>query len=200
MEEMTEMTTTAQRTLWITLLLSTALGLTTSGCAESQETVDVVVHHAMSVDFGQMEADIPEQAVIPLPDLREEPDYQAYQSRLVCGSLLYDASWMQLTALDTTAVNTTLALELQVRRRGSDTNWYPLVNFAGSLAAGDVITLDGPGIAHFPQGETVLIDAALSAQPAYDLRIVGETAEDLDSLRLGLELEITFSTVLSGCP
>ena len=197
---MTDLRTSARGGLRPLAVIATLLGLSGSGCVEAQETVDVVVHHAMSVDFGAMEADTVEQAVVLLPDLREEPDFLAYQSQLVCGALAHDASWMQLTALDATSLGATLSLELQVRARDSEEPWAPLVNYAGTLTVGEVIPLDGAGIAHFPQGEDVLIDTSLSSQPAYDIRVVGEAAEALESLRIGLELEIAFSSTSTGCP
>ena len=169
-----------------------------AGCTSDSGTVDLAIVHGIYIDFDDMSEDVPEQAVVPMDDLRDEADYVRYAPRLRCGALSTESSAIEVTRLGPEVLDTTLFFQVEVAPRGSDV-WLPLAEFTGLVTTGEVIPFSDPDFALSTEGLNTLTAIALSTQPTYDLRITGEVPDGISDLELDLELEIALSSVVGHC-
>ena len=186
------MTTRRLGSLFVTLLLW-------SGCADASDTLDLTVHHAVGVDYGDMVANEPVSVVVDLPDLREEAEYDKHRSALVCCHPASDASAFSLVVVDADMMASTIDLLVELRPDEAE-SFTRLFQYAGSIESGESLSLLSDGVVMDPAGRSLLSGLCLATQPDYELRITLTSAQNHIGLELGLELVLQMSDTASHCP
>ena len=185
------------RSLYAMAMIALSMG-GGGGCGNDNETFELSIVHGIYIDFDHM-TDSPEQAIVAMEDLREEEDYVLNVDHLRCSHVATASSSFEVTRMGPEVLDTTLFFQLEVAPRdGSD--WLPLVEFTGLVTDRELVLFNDPDVTLSDEGLEFLSAIALSAVPAYDLRITGEVPDGISELEVDLELEIAMSSAGGDCP
>lgn len=202
--------------LRLSLSLATAGLLSASaGACGSHTTLpptkDLTIEHEVEFLFEDMAPDTPYGTSVGMDSFKREADYQRLASEFRCGGLDLGQSFLQVE--DGPAAPTALHFQLYVSEAGAsagpdgevgtaddtDAGMKLLAEFDRSMKAGDVFAISEANTV-FEEGEGFLRQMALSEQPAYDLRIVGDSLESVPKVLTLVHLEFFFSNREGDCP
>ena len=174
-------------------------------------TKDLTIAHEVEFLFEDMEPDTPYGTTVGMDNFKREADYQRLASELVCGGLDLGKSYLEIE--DGPAAPTALHFQLYVSEAGAsagpdgevgtaddtDAGMKLLAEFDRSMKARDRFSLSEANTV-FEEGESFLRQMALSEQPAYDLRVVGDSLQAVPKVLTLAHLEFFFSNREGNCP
>jgi hypothetical protein len=168
-------------------------------CGDDGGTLyDLTIIETVPVEFGSMEPDIAEGAVVELGDLNTEPAYVEAREALRCATIDMNNSSILVEALDVGQFATPLVYNLGVAARGSK-SFQPLATFSGPIAEGQRIRFADSGFQVVPAGVDFVARTLLSNTPALDLEVRGQVPTRIDDLVVKLTLTLKFSSTASDC-
>ncbi len=174
-------------------------------------TKDLTIEHEVEILFEDMEPDTPYGTTVGMDNFKREADYQRLAPELVCGGLDLGQSYLEIE--DGPAAPTALHFQLYVSEAGAsagpdgqvgtaddtDEGMKLLAEFDRSMKKGDLFSLSEANTV-FDEGEGFLRQMALSEQPAYDLRVVGDSLQAVPRALTLVHLEFFFSSRQGSCP
>lgn len=168
-------------------------------CGDDGGTLyDLTIIETVPVEFGAMDPDVAEGAIVELGDLNTEPAYVEARDALRCATVDLTNSAILVEALDVGQFATPLVYNLGVAARGSK-SFQPLATFSGPIAEGQQIRFADSGFQVVAAGVDFVSRTLLSNSPSLDLEIRGQVPTRIDDLVVKLTLTLKFSSTASDC-
>jgi hypothetical protein len=178
-------------------LMAAPLGLV--ACGDDGGTLyDLTIIETVPVEFGSMDANVAEGAIVELGDLTTEPAWVEARDALRCATIDRANSAIAIEALDVGQFATTFAYSLGVAARGSK-SFQPLATFSGPIAEAQRIRFADSGFQVDEAGVDFVSQTLLGNAPALDLEIRGQVPVGLDELVVKLTLTLKFSSTAADC-
>ncbi len=192
-----------------TIILSALLAFTLGACVRNSPSVppnntvvDLTVIHEAEIDFDEMAGAVEEVAEDHPSlehDLRLESRYLEIEDQLQCASLDTANSFVEiLDTLQGPTFAVPLTYQLYIRQN-SGADWTLLAELYRAVTEGDDYMFSE--FTHVDeQGRALVSSILMSAQPRYELRIVGEVDDPIDDLLVFMHLEFFLSNTSGRCP
>ena len=176
--------------------------------------IELELDRVVTIDFGAMTTQVPEDVAIDLGDLRDEPRYVELRDALTCSTVGLDGTFIQV--LDLVAEVDAFPFKMDVYvAEGSEAACDPeateeryfdqipgftlLASFDGAVADQELIRFSDPRFTVWPQGTDRLADISLSETPTYCIGVTAQADRDLDSFLVDFNLELNLESLPENC-
>lgn len=196
------------RALYAPALIAGAMVLTSACGGSSTPLVTLELDQFVEVDFDDMIAEVPEEALIPFSDMRDESRYVDLLPQLRCAGVDLQGSYLKITELQAAGV---VPLNVQVlvapyagAHEPPDGTYQAgeftlLGEFDASVSPGETIAMTSPKWTVMQEGVDLLSNIALSDQPRYSVIVTGEALDPVDALLIEVNIQLGFANRAGGC-